>query len=79
MSDANVIEAKWQNYLAKVIPAGASEIQVIESRKAFYAGVSAVWQLCMSDEISEAMLNDIDQSLLAWIEEYRSKLNAEDA
>lgn len=33
-----LIETAWQDYLAKVIPAGAGQIQITESRRAFYAG-----------------------------------------
>ena len=37
-----IIASAWQEYLARVIPADAPEVQVSECRKAFYAGAGCL-------------------------------------
>jgi hypothetical protein len=36
------IDVEWRNYRNRVIPKSAPEIQILESRRAFYAGASAM-------------------------------------
>ena len=38
----NDIEEAWKDYRLKVVPLDAPVLQVVECRRAFYAGVSAV-------------------------------------
>ena len=42
MSKIPTIRDKWNGYLESVVPAAASAAQVIETRRAFYAGALAV-------------------------------------
>lgn len=37
-----MIEKAWQEYETKVIPPGAPRVQIVESKRAFYAGVRAL-------------------------------------
>lgn len=37
-----LLESAWQSYRAKVIPPGAPGVQLVESRRAFYAGARAL-------------------------------------
>jgi hypothetical protein len=37
----------WLSY-QKILPADAGEIQITETRRAFYAGATALWSLIMS-------------------------------
>lgn len=45
------IEKLWQSYKSNVIAANASDIQLIEMRRAFYAGVTALKSIL--DSIAE--------------------------
>ncbi len=38
----NLIESAWHDYKSKVVPMGASPVQVAETRKAFYAGAASL-------------------------------------
>ena len=38
MSRRTIIEASWNSYREQCIPSTASHVQVVESRRAFYAG-----------------------------------------
>lgn len=40
--DARLIAAAWRNYQLKVLPPLAPDIQVLECRRAFYAGAVAL-------------------------------------
>lgn len=52
----NTIKFHWDAYHKRVIPEGAPDVQIIESRRAFYAGAQAIltimW-LLGGDEVSE--------------------------
>lgn len=41
--EATGVEAQWRSYLRKVIPDSAEVVQVVESRRAFYAGAAAMF------------------------------------
>ncbi len=41
------IEAGWKSYLRIVVPDNASDVQVNETRQAFYAGAATLWQSIM--------------------------------
>lgn len=53
----NTLQAEWESYLKVAIPEDAHEIQLIETRRAFYAGAKAFFslQLNMPDGITEAV------------------------
>lgn len=38
----NTIQAAWESYKAQVVPKDASKTQVIETRRAFYAGCQTI-------------------------------------
>jgi hypothetical protein len=37
-----LIETEWQDYAKKIIPPGAPKVQIVESRRAFYAGARSL-------------------------------------
>ena len=41
------IEAGWESYRSMVIPKDAPDIQIRETRQAFYAGSALLWQSLM--------------------------------
>jgi hypothetical protein len=60
------LEAKWLSYRTVVIPKDAGELQVRESRRAFYAGAGALLETILGflgsgDEPSEQELASMDQ------------------
>lgn len=54
---ANLIAATWLTYLDKVVPNGAPPIQIQESKRAFFGGVTAL--LGIMQTIGER--DDIDE------------------
>lgn len=70
------IETGWETYRQKVVPANASAIQVIETKKAFYAGASYLLSRTLVDlgpgtEPSEddmAMMDGIHAELVAFLQ-----------
>lgn len=42
------IEAEWQSYKTVVIPHDAPEVQICESKKAFYAGANSLFHLIIN-------------------------------
>ena len=57
------LEQEWLSYRAKVIPAGAGEVQVEESRRAFYAGAASLYGVVMNmlDPVLETTENDVQR------------------
>lgn len=55
------IEDQWIEFRGKVIPADAPPVQVIEMRRAFYAGVEALLRITQTafDSSSEATDGDV--------------------
>ena len=41
----NTIQTSWLSYKAGVLPAGASEVQIRETKQAFYAGSLLIFEL----------------------------------
>lgn len=56
------IEAGWQSYLKLVVPAGASAVQIRETRQAFFAGAAILMQKIMliMDEDREPTAKDME-------------------
>ena len=46
------IKEKWESYLKDVMPESAGAIQLLETRRAFYAGAHALFTL-MSENVSQ--------------------------
>lgn len=60
-----VLAMAWQDYLLKVIPPGASEIQIKETQRAFYAGAGFLMDSLMKmlgpgNETTEADMQIIE-------------------
>lgn len=66
--------AAWRDYHAKVIPPTAGEVQIQETRRAFYAGATALLMLLMkqlepgSEPTAKdlAMMDALEQELLTF-------------
>ena len=41
----NTVQEQWELFLDQVVPPNATEIQVIEMRRSFYAGVGAMLRI----------------------------------
>lgn len=56
------IEDAWQSYRKAVVPPGASEVQVNETRQAFKAGAAVLFHTVMNalDEDAEPTTADIE-------------------
>jgi len=64
-----VIEAVWESYQRNVIPKGAGEVQVQETRRAFFAGMASMNALldkiaCMPEARAMAELSTAKAYLL---------------
>jgi hypothetical protein len=66
----NEIETAWRSYAAEVIPPGAPEVQLSETRRAFYAGVFSLLEIvkvlgtdAVSEEAGVFRMEMIDQEI----------------
>jgi hypothetical protein len=61
MDEGRIIEAGWQSLRLMVVPASAPEMQLIEMRKAFFAGAQHLFASIMSvmDDSREPTENDL--------------------
>lgn len=57
------IKEEWSGYAAKVVPVGASRVQIQETRRAFYFGAWAVLNLLMRHANDPATDPDSDDGL----------------
>lgn len=62
------IETAWLSYRAVVIPAAAPSVQVIESRRAFYAGAQALLGLLLNQLGPESEPTEADLEMMDEIE-----------
>lgn len=69
----NTIKEKWEDYQRKVVPKAASENQVIETRRAFYAGAFVMFSLvaltseqAINEDVGAAFLEGLRQECLAF-------------
>lgn len=66
------IREAWTDFATAVIPAGASEVQRVEMRRAFYGGAWAMLTMFMAigtDEVSE-------DDGVRWLEEVKQECEA---
>lgn len=78
----NRIAKAWEGYRLLVIPANASEVQVIECRRAFYGGAVSLFGAVLSgltpeQEVTEDDLQvmfDIQEEIKAYVAEYNLDL-----
>jgi hypothetical protein len=66
IAQGRIVEAGWQSYRMVVIPANASTVQLVESRKAFFAGAQHLFSSIMvaldpGSEPTEADLERMDK------------------
>jgi hypothetical protein len=74
------IREAWLSYLNEVVPAGAHPNQIIETRRAFYAGAQSflaamTTNLALGDGITEADMNliaGIDTELREFVEQIKA-------
>lgn len=66
----NSIEGKWQEYRTRVVPKDASETQVMEARRAFYAGAGSLFSIVLdladkkvSEKAGVAVVRSIDEEI----------------
>jgi hypothetical protein len=76
-----LIERAWALYRRRVMPVGAQDVQVRETRKAFYAGASVLFTVLVngvsdSDEPTKGDM-DLMEGLQAEIDEFGQELDAE--
>lgn len=74
-----IIEEGWKKYRAMVVPANAGEVQIAETRQAFYAGAAVLFESLMRslDPEKEPTANDmrIMDGLQAEIDEFGHSLD----
>lgn len=70
------LELLWMDYRRKVIPAGASNAQILETKRGFYAGASSLFKILNEigdDSVTEdegaAVLSGINDELIKFSEE----------
>lgn len=68
------IQQLWNTYEKNCVPADASTVQIQETRRAFFAGAAAMWQLFGqiadqgSEEKSHQMFERLDKELVEFME-----------
>lgn len=67
------IEEEWQGYKAAVIPKDAPEVQLVESRRAFYAGARSLFSLISGGLDADHEPTDLD---VAYLDELTKELAA---
>lgn len=76
------LAALWASYRQEVLPQGAGEVQIVETRRAFYAGAAGLFYAIMRNldpdaeptERDLAMVSDLAQELEASGVEEEAKL-----
>lgn len=53
----------WESYVAKVLPSDAPEVQVFETRRAFYSGALAIVSLADNEAAFAAAMDDVERTL----------------
>jgi len=79
MSDVKYIELAWNSYRKFVIPIDASDTQVTETRQAFYAGASILFETLLralepGEEETEADIQ-VMASLQAEVDEFGQEMD----
>jgi hypothetical protein len=73
----NAILESWQAYRLKVIPLDASNYQLIESRRAYFAGAGAVVRLLQALNITASPTLDRELEVLRRdVEQFRAEVTA---
>jgi hypothetical protein len=79
-----IVGTQWDNYRALVIPKTASETQITETRRAFYAGALLVYEAVVrigehdiSEEAGLTILDTIGAEIRAFTAEQLQRLRQE--
>ena len=73
----NTIEQEWSTYRLKVVPLDASNYQVIESRRSYYAGAGAIIRLLQAVNIHASPVMDREIEILRRdIDQFRAEVTA---
>ena len=73
----NALDEQWKTYRLKVVPLDASSYQVIESRRAYFAGAGAVVRLLQALKISTSPTLDRELDVLRLeVERFRAEVTA---
>jgi hypothetical protein len=73
----NQLEQDWKTYRLSVVPLDASSYQVIESRRAYFAGAGAVVRLLQALHITDSPALDRELDLLRRdVEQFRADVTA---
>jgi hypothetical protein len=68
MDKAKRIEAAWESYRQRVIPHGASQVQITETRNGFYAGALSLFSAIMTTLDPGDEATDADLQVMAEIQ-----------
>jgi hypothetical protein len=73
----NDIGEAWHAYRLQVVPLNAPEVQVVECRRAYYAGAGAIVRMLQTSEITAApaLVRDLD-ALRVEVERFRADVTA---
>ena len=67
----NTIQSQWESFLKDVVPEDAEQVQITETQKAFYGGVSSLMGLMIGlADLSEDASNAIMDNWLQEIDDY---------
>jgi hypothetical protein len=74
------IEAAWEGYRKMVVPSDASEVQVVETRQAFFSGAAVLFEVLIrsashGDEVLESDILRM-KGIQAEIDEFGQALDA---
>lgn len=84
----NTLQSEWESYAAEVMEKDrkVSAVQYDKTRKAFYGGATAMFGLMakageddVSEEAGAAMFDGLNQELLAFMDEMKARVKAEQA
>lgn len=70
----HVLARAWESYRAKVLPPDAPDVQVVETRRAFYAGATIVLEICkrvgapdVSEDLGVLQFEMLDREIVAFM------------
>jgi hypothetical protein len=74
-----LIEEGWRSYAERVLPTNAPRVQMVECRRAFYAGAGLLFEKLAdavgADDVSEdagvAIMQGVDSELAAFVKDVR--------
>jgi len=64
----NTVQSLWDTYSEQVMPRGAGKVQIIESKRAFYAGAACVLEILKAIGDNEEIDEEAGSMLLETLE-----------